>query len=217
MKPLSLSPSEQSVLDRLKHLHYATEDQLVYWTHCHRSTVSRALSGLRDLRFVQVEKSLTPNIWHLTRKAARFLETPLPSGNRRSSGPVMTHTVHRNQCEILLRKDFRDFRFLNRPELYRLGLNPSHGEHAGLHAGKLFFLLLDDYLMGSDRIGQAVSRRHTAREKYCDRKISLNWSMVFKQFFVASTHQKQIGKHRRWMTRRGIEAQLLYMPPVWAF
>ncbi len=217
MRPVYLSPSQQTILNQIKRLVYATERQLEYWSGYTQSTVSKALSSLRAERLIQAEKGVLPNVWILTRSGSRALDVPLPSGFRKSSWSVMAHTCHRNQCEILLRESHSDFRFLEKSSLYRLGLNPSHGEHAGMQDGKIVFVLLDDYLMGSDRISTTLSRGHKKNEKYCDLKGAVNWRMVSHRFLVATTNKAQLEKHGRWINRRGLEAELFYLPPLWAF
>ncbi len=217
MKPVTLRPAEKVILKHIQRLGYATEEQLVYWSGYHVSTVSRALSSLRGIRMVKSEKAVLPNIWKLTWSGARVVEQSLSWNLRKPSWSVMAHTCHRNQCEMLLREQHPDFRFLDKASLFRIGLNPSHGEHAGVQDGKIVFVLLDDYLMGSNRISTTLSRRHRLNEKYCDLKISVNWSMIFKRFIVASTHEKQIKRHERFLQRKGLEAELLYVPPIWAY
>jgi len=217
MRPLSLSPSEQAILDILKRLAYGTEAQLVYWSKYHVSTVSRALSGLKAMRFVACEKALLPHIWYLTRKAGRLLQTALPSGLRKPSGAVMLHTVHRNQCEIVMREQYPEFRFMDKVPLYRIGLDPSKGEHAGFQDKHIIFVLLDDYLMGSDRISAALKRYHKKKGEYCTTPGRLRWPEVFDSFFIATTDRAQIERHRAWVNRRGIQAELLYIKPIWAF
>ncbi len=217
MKPLSLSPSERAILEILERLAFGTEEQLAYWSSYHVSTVSRALSGLKDMRFVACEKGLLPHIWYLTRKAGRLFQTALPSGLRKSSGAVMVHTVHRNQCEMVLREQYPSFRFMDKAPLYRLGLDPSKGEHAGFHDQNIIFVLLDDYLMGSDRIGAALKRPHKKRPEYCDASGALTWPDVFDYFFIATTDEVQMKRHRKWVDRKGIQAKFLCMKPVWAF
>lgn len=217
MRPLAFRPAERAIVQNLQGLAYATQSQLSYWSGYSQTAMSLALSALREMRFVECEKGVTPNICYLSRKASRVSGITLPSGFRKSSWSVMAHTVHRNQCEILLRKKYSDFRFLDKLHLYRLGLNPSHGEHAGLQDGKIIFVLLDDYSMAPLRISQAILRRHSIKDKYCDLKASINWRMISHRFFVASTSKDQLTKHTRWITKKGIKAELLYLPPLWAF
>lgn len=217
MMPGSLSPAERVTLDHLKRLGYATQSQLEYWGNYSQTAMSLALSSLCERKFVQVEKKVRPNIWNLTWAGARVVDKPLSWNIRKPSWSVMAHTVRRNQCEIILREQHPDFRFLDKASLFRIGLNPSHGEHAGVQDGKIVFVLLDDYLMGSNRISNTLSRRHRLNEKYCDLKISVNWSMIFKRFVLASTNPSQIKRHERFLQRKGLEAELLYVPPIWAY
>ncbi len=217
MMPGSLSPAERVILDHLKRLGYATQSQLEYWGKYSQTAMSLALSSLCARKFVRVEKKVRPNIWNLTWAGARVVDKPLPWSLRKPSWSVMAHIVRRNQCEMLLRETHADFRFLDKPALFRIGLNPSHGEHAGGQEGKIVFVLLDDYLMGSNRISTTLSRRHRLNEKYCDFKNTVTWSMIFKRFIVASTHEKQIERHERFLHRKGLQAELLYVPPIWAY
>lgn len=212
-----LSPTQQTILHNFKHLDYATVEQLQYWAGVSQAGVRKTLFFLQDAGLVDDEKQVTPHVWKLSRMGSRLVGQPLPSGFRQSSWSVMAHICHRNQVEIFLRESLSDFLFFKKTALLRLGLNPSHGEHAGKQDGKILFILLDDYLMGSDRITKVLSRAHKKNPKYCKLNRSVNWNMILNSYLVVTTDRYQQTKHERWIKKKGIEAELIYLPPLWAY
>ncbi len=217
MRLACLSPAQQTVLESFKRLGYATLNQVQYWSENTLAHVWRSLVYLQSGGLVECEKQVRPHVWKLSRMGSRLVGQPLPSGFRQSSWSVMAHICHRNQVEIFLRESLSGFQFLKKTALLRLGLNPSHGEHAGKQEGKILFILLDDFLMGSDRITRVLSRAHKKNPKYCKLNRSVNWSMVLNDYLVVTTDRYQQTKHERWINKKNIKAELIYLPPLWAY
>jgi len=217
MRLACLNPTQERILEGLKRLNYATVNQIHYWSGVSLAPIRKSLFALRAAGFVECEKQVRPHVWKLSRTGSRLVDEPLPSGFRAPSWSVVAHTCHRNQVEMLLRKGLSNFMFLKKTALFRLGLNPSHGEHAGVQAGKLFFVLLDDYLMGSDRITKVLSRDHRKHPKYCSLNKSVNWRMVLGRYLVVTTDLQQKSRHERWIQKQKINAELLYLPPLWPY
>ncbi|MFQ5543874.1 MAG: hypothetical protein ACE5FY_05935 [Nitrospiria bacterium] len=217
MRLTCLSPTQQAILEGFKRLHYATVNQLHYWSGVTLAPVRKSLLSLQAAGYVECEKQVRPHVWKLSRTGSRLVAQPLPSGFRQPSWSVMAHTCHRNQVEMVLRKRLSSFMFLKKTALFRLGLNPSHGEHAGTQAGKIFLILLDDYLMGSDRITKVLSRAHRKNPKYCNLNRSVNWNMVINRYLVVTTDPHQKSLHERWIKKQNIQAELVYLPPLWAY
>jgi len=212
-----LSPVQETVLEGLNRLNYATVTQLHYWSQVSLTAIRDGLAFLQEAGFVASEKQVKPHVWQLSFAGAHLVGRSLSSGLRQPSWSVMSHICHRNQVEIQLRRRYANFFFLKKTALFRLGLNPSHGEHAGVQAGKLFFVLLDDYLMGSNRITKVLSRDHRKHPKYCSLNKSVNWRMVLGRYLVVTTDLHQKSRHERWIQKQKINAELLYLPPLWHY
>jgi len=215
MRLKSLNKAQNAVLEGLTRLDFATVNQLQYWSGLTLAPIRKALVPLQEAKFIDAVKGIRPHIWFLTRAGARVMGEALPSGGRQPSWSVISHTCHRNQVEILLRQAGSDFKFLDKKSLLTFGLNPSFGEHGGLLDGKLAFVLLDDYLMGSNRIHRAAWRFHVTNPRYCDLNVALTWNRVYKRFLVATTDKRQEKKHARWIKRNHSHAELMYFPPLW--
>lgn len=214
----SLSPSQNAALLSLKRLGFATVDQLQYWSHFSDRQLRKSLISLEAQGFVTAEKMVKPYVWRLGHFGARIMEASMPSGKRPSSWSVTSHACHLNRVEIFLREDFSNFKFLSKKELFPLGLNPSFGEHGGwVGQEEMLLLLLDDHRMPSYRISRTLLREHKRNRKYCALYRAVNWAHKLKKFVIVTTERSQEKKHARWIKRHKIEADLVYLPPIWAY
>lgn len=215
MIPSVLNYTQRSVLENLAQSHFATEGQLSYWVGIGVPTISKALHFLSEARLVSAQSRVRPMIWHLTHAGIRVTGTTLPAGRRHPSWSVMAHACHTNQIEIYLRGCFPKFKFFSRKELMKMGLNPAHGEHAGVAGKEFLFVLVDDYLMGSERISWSLVRSHKRSVRYCPDPVQLNWSRILNRFIIAATDEVQAQKHRKWIEKKGITGEIVYVPALW--
>lgn len=212
-KQMYLSETDFQILETLSRLHYATTHQLVYWLKPQRAALTKAASTLARCQLINIDKTQRPYILSLTRQGRRVLG--LKDHNRRYvSWSVMAHQCHRNEVEIRLRDTFAGFTFQSREYCYKKGLNPAHGEHAAKDKqNHFYFLLLDDYLMGSERITHAWLRQHTPRQHWPGDV--RHWSDVADQYIVTTTSIPQLVLHRAYALKHQINAQVICVDPLW--
>src|SRR5674476_938478 len=101
-------------------------------------------------------------------------------------------------------------------EQLKLGVNPAFGEHGAIdEAGTSWFVLLDDYLMTSDRISRAWTRRHTPNKKHWLDPTGRTWCDVAQRFLVVSTDEQHTMRHREWILKTSLPAEVMHLKPLW--
>ena len=87
---------------------------------------------------------------------------------------------------------------------------PGHGEHGAVDgSGTSWFVLLDDFLMGSERIARAWRRRHTPNAKYGPDPTGRAWGEVAQRFLVVTTDWAQAELHRTRILRDRLPAEIM--------
>ena len=120
------------------------------------------------------------------------------------------------RVEEVMVKKHSGFRFLTREKLFKHGLNPAFGEHGAMdEEGKAWFVLLDDYLMTSDRITRSWTRRHTPNLKYWPDHTGRAWCDVAQRFLVVSTDDQHAARHRKWILNHRLPAEVMRLTPLW--
>jgi hypothetical protein len=128
----------------------------------------------------------------------------------------MSHACHANEAELALRTRHAGFQLLDRITLLRHGLNPAHGEHAGVDATRAaFFVLLDDYRMQSERIEQAWTRRHAPHRAHFPDATGKAWREAVHHFYVVTTDPEREDLHRAFLIQRGLPAEVLSVKALW--
>lgn len=214
MKPSNLSPLQHRILEKLSVLHFATPTQLGELCGGAQPNVSVALTALFNAGLIEGELFAKPRIYYISRAGANLLGVSPPSGRRLPSWSVMSHACHRNQ--VATAGISSGFCFLSRVALLKQGFNPGHGEHAASDdAGTAWFVLLDDFMMGSDRIARAWTRRHSPNKKYWPDPMGRTWREVVQKFLVVTTDEKQAARHRARILRDQLPAEVLTIKPLW--
>ncbi len=211
-------PLEQKIITVLSRLQFATRDQIAYWCETKPITVFVRLTALEKQGLVASDKANKPNIWRVKNIAAKIMQTTVPSGGRPASWSVMAHACHRNEVEILLarKKESAGFRFLDRVYLWKRGLNPGHGEHAGVDAAKQAYLvLIDDYYMKPERIAHTWERVHHPPKKVFAGNRALTWSKIVHKFIVVSNDAFRAEQHAAWIKKHKIPATVMTIKNLW--
>lgn len=207
---------DHEILSALGRLMYATTAQLAYWCHDTPLAIYKRLPILAEQNLIAGEEQVRPAVWRLTFAGARLINKPMPAGRRHASWSVMAHACHRNEVEITLRATRKGFHFLDRLSLLKSGLNPAHGEHAGVDdANVATFVLVDDYLMGSDRIARSWTRRHTPNPKYWTDPTGKIWGEVMQDYLVACTDERHAQTHTQWLESQAIPATVVNVKGLW--
>jgi len=216
--PVQLSTTQRALLLVLGRLTFATVAQLVYWVGLKQPTVTKTLKCLEAYGFVVVARNGRPHIISATSAGLRAAGlAPLPKRHF-VSWSVMAHHCHRNAAEIRLREHFTEFEFQSRQTLYAMGLSPAHGEHYGQDgSGASALVLLDDYLMQSDRIAHAWARPHTPNTRYYDLASGCirRWRDVTQRYILAVTDRVQYENHKTYIRKHRLETALLYVEGLW--
>jgi hypothetical protein len=74
---------------------------------------------------------------------------------------------------------------------------------------------LDDYLMTSDRISRAWTKRHTLSRKYWPDPTGRTWRDVAQGFLVVSTDEQHMVRHREWILKTSLPADLMHIKLLW--
>lgn len=212
----SLPVLQKKILDQLAQVQFATNTQLVKLCDSHASHVSTSVNELLNVGLIDGSLLTRPMILHLTPAGSRLLDVVMPSGRRHASWSVMAHACHLNAAGEILETENQGFRFLPRLTMLKQGLNPGHGDHGAVDdSGTSWYILLDDYMMGSDRIKRSWTRRHTPTLKYWPDHTGRAWSDVVQRFLVVTTDADQAARHRKWILKDQLPADVMTIKPLW--
>ena len=211
-----LTAVQNSILEQLARVQYATNKQLIYWCDVTASSISTSVHSLLNAGLIEGSLFSRPQLFYLTSAGARLVNVHLPAGGRHASWSVMAHACHLNAFEIAFAKQHQGFRIVSRLALLKQGLNPAHGEHAAVDGNKkTWFVLLDDYQMGSDRITRSWTRRHTPNLKHWPDPTGRAWNELAHHFLVVVTDHNQAERHNSWLEKYGIPATVFNIPALW--
>ncbi len=212
----TLPKQQNRILEQLAQFHYATPAQLQYLCATRQPDISRAIRALLDGGLVDGSLQTRPMILHLTTLGAKLLNISLPAGKRQASWSVMAHACHLTELQHVMTEKYPGFRFLTRSELLKQGFNPAFGEHGGIDdAGTSWFVLLDDYRMTSDRITRSWTRRHTPNLKHWPDHTGRVFCDVAQRLLVVSTDEQHAQRHRAWILRSRLPAEVMQLTPLW--
>lgn len=211
----TLGVKEEQALMELARKQFAIAEQLAHWCGVTKQAMSQVMRALNEAGLTETGADTKPQIWQLTLAGAARMQVPMASGRRHSSWAVMQNAVHRNVVEILLSKDHPGFHFLTRRQLYKKGLNPSHGEYAGVNEkGATWLVLVDDFMMESRVIEKHWNREHRPPRRYWP-DVGRRWSSTVNMFMVATTSQEQLKRHEGFLQNSNVPADILYLKPSW--
>lgn len=212
----TMSKLQQLVLERLADVQYATNAQLARWCNVQAPAILKSVQQLIAEDLIDGSLRTRPMILHLTYAGGQFLNKPQPYGRRHASWSVMAHACHLNAAQEVMIKSRPGFSFLSRETLFKQGLNPAFGEHGAIDdEGKAWFVLLDDYLMTSDRITRSWTRRHTPNLKYWPDHTGQVWRDLVNRFLIVCTDEQHAARHRKWILKNGIPAEVMQITPLW--
>jgi hypothetical protein len=207
---------QKKILDTVAAVQFVTAEQLEYFCNDYQPNISRALRDMLDTKWLDAQINAKPRIYYLTLAGARMIGATLPAGKRYASWSVMAHACHFTEAVRMLEGKKGGFRPVTRLELLKQGFNPAFGEHAGIDAaGETVFLLLDDYLMGSDRIKHSWERRHTPNMKYFPDHTGARWCDVAHRYVLVTTDEGQADRHRRMIQKEALPADVDLIKPLW--
>ena len=211
-----LTAVQNCILEQLARVQFVTQKQLIYWCGVNASSISTSVRGLIDTGLIDGSLLSRPQLFHLTSAGARLVNVHMPAGGRHASWSVMAHACHLNEFEIMFEKKHPGFRMVSRLSLLKKGLNPAHGEHAAVDGDKkTWFVLLDDYSMGSDRITRSWERRHTPNLKYWPDPTGRAFNELAHHYIVVTNDPVQAERHNEWIAKAGLPAEVLTIPALW--
>ncbi len=199
-----LSNTQRATLERLATWRAATVEQLADAAGVQPRGFRKSLKLLTDIGAVKLHNvdAASPTIVELRHPGARIAGLTLPSNRVHHSWATLTHQCHVNELETRLAKHYPG-RFLQRLELFKLGLNPSVAEHGyRLDSGDLWMVILDDYGMragGNGRVARSWSRPHAPNSNYYSSTVATSWSARADGVIVATMSKDQALRHKRYM------------------
>lgn len=207
---------QQNILERLADVQYATNAQLARWCKVQAPAITKAVQQLIAEDLVDGSLLTRPMILHLTYAGGKLLNKPQPYDRRHASWSVMAHACHANAVQEKMLEKHPSFRFVSRVDLLKQGFNPGHGEHGAVDdSGIAWFVLLDDFMMGSDRIARAWTRRHAPNRKYWPDHTGRAWCEVVQRFLVVCTDSQHAIRHREWILKKRLPAEVMQLTPLW--
>ncbi len=214
----SLSGAKTNVLLALYRMRYATVQQIALWSDAgrHQSRTYALLSALSKDELINCHNALQPYIYSLTREGYRVIGKLPPAGSRQESWSVLTHQCHANEAEIKLQEHFPGFQFLPKPVLYKMGLNPAIAEHCGVSQEQRIYVLVDDYLMQSNRLLRVKTRSHRPKKGFFDfTKPIPTWSAVASKFICVTTLDSQYALHKKFLQVNRLDFSMMKIGPLW--
>lgn len=217
--------TKDSIMAFLNQNDFATQKQLVHWCHVSLASVSRAAAKLQAQNLIVSEK-FNPAILRLSSKGARMMDTMVSSGKRTPSAAVQQHACHKNEIFFSLSEKYDGFSWTLKKQLLSHGLRPTLGEHAATDKeGRSYFILLDDYLMASNRIQRTWTRRHTPDLDYYSDHTGQRWCDLANNLIVVTTSEEQAQRHLKWADKYNQSCkageiklpaiELLVIKPLW--
>ena len=215
-RPPTMPRLQNLILEQLAQLQYATPPQLKRLCGSQQPDISRAVTALTEAGLIDGSLQTRPMILHLTSLGAKLLNVSLPAGKRHASWSVMAHACHLNELQQMMVNQHAGFRFLSRVELLKQGLHPAFGEHGAFDGkGRSWFVLLDDYLMTSDRITRSWTRRHAPNQKHWHDPTGRAWRDVVQRFLVVATDEEHAARHRQWIVESELPAEVMLLKSLW--
>lgn len=218
-RPLSLSQTQKNILSHLSRVMFCTFDQIQYWMDIGKPATSEAIKVLAKHNLVKLTDKVKPHIVQLTHSGARVSGTTLSTGKTFYSWSAKVQRIYRNDAEILLRGVHRGFTMQSRKHHLSLGLNPSHGENAGVDIDKkVYFCLVDDYRMKPDRLMHAWTRQHTPNKLFFDSTHGFKWSILSDHYCFFSTDADALSRFKSYNEGKGDSAlpvSFYYLKPRW--
>jgi len=210
-----LTDSERRIMTALVRLTCATRLQLAYWADSSPSSTARQLQCLLGHDLVEIFKA-TPHIYRLSQAGCRTLGERYTK--RILSFSAISNLCHRNALEIDMRNSVASaFTVLHRMDVYRRGLNPGFAEYAGTDGTLIFFCLVDDYLMGPERIKHAFNREHTPNNRHFSmqgRKLR-KWRDVADRFVIATTDESRACLYQKEIKTHQLPFDVMSIEPLW--
>lgn len=186
--------------------------------HKTNAQVSRLTAKLQADGWIEIHHELTPKVYRLSRSGAQLLEQTF-SRDWYSASAIHQYLL-RSEIEMQWQDISPKATIMPRPQLYKLGLNPAHAEHAlYLPENKsIHFFILDDYYIKPDRIRHKWERKHTANTKYfssSDNSMVYRWNTISNAFSVYTTDKMQMDKHSKVVAKYNLPAEIKHIKPLW--
>ena len=192
--------TRDGIMEQLAINEFATPAQLAALCQVQLPAISKAIKQLQTQSMIVTEPGFRPSVLRLSFKGARMLGKRLPSGKRSPSAAVQQHACHRNEAALVLSEKYEGFQWTPKSQLLSHGLRPALGEHAATDAeGCAHLVLLDDYLMTSDRILRSWTRRHTPDTRHYPVHIGQRWCDLANNFVIVTTSEDQAHRHQTWI------------------
>lgn len=194
--------TRENIMDVLSQNDFATPAQLASFCGVQLPAICKATQQLAAKSLIVVESGFKPSILRLSCTGARTMDKALTSGKRTPSASVQQHACHRNEVGMVLAAKYPGFAWTPRLQLFKHGLRPAIGEHGAVDAAnQAYLVMLDDYVMASNRILRTWTRRHAPDMNYYHDHTGRRWCDLANHFIVATTSEKQAERHRKWITR----------------
>jgi len=193
--------TRDNIMAQLSMNDFATPAQLAAFCDVQMPAISKAMKQLQSQSMVVTEEGFRPAVLRLSFKGARMMGKVLPSGKRSPSAAVQQHACHRNEAALILSKKYAGFQWTPKTQILAHGLRPALGEHGAIdNDGRAHLVLLDDYLMSSDRIMRSWTRQHAPDTNHYPLHNGQRWCDLANNFVIATTDSEQAKRHHQWIT-----------------
>ncbi len=225
VKPLLAT--DELMLRVLARLRFATAEQLGYWLPLDApSSVRRCAQRLEAARFIEINTERKPFVYRLSRMGCAVMGQRY--FRRWHSASAMQQVLLRNQVELRWHQADDRTSVVDRTALTPLGLHAAHAEHAFMRPGQshLFQLVvIDDYLMQSDRIAHKWTRGHLKQSRHAADTTLKRWCDVCDAYWIFAVTPLQVRQHEaylaQWLTESPTHDEVNVTPvvefiePIW--
>lgn len=192
--------TKDGIMAFLTNNYFATPAQLAKACAVQLPAISKSIKSLQAQNLVISEAGFRPAIFRLSSTGARMMDTMVSSGKRTPSAAVQQHACHRNEIAFMLSDKYPGFAWTPKKQLLSYGLRHALGEHAATDkTGCSHLVLLDDYLMASNRIARTWTRRHAPDLDYYSDHTGQRWCDLANNLIIATTSIDQKKRHLKWV------------------
>jgi len=196
---------EGDLLEALRHYRYLTLIQASTYLNKNIKLITAGFEALKSLGLVNIGSEYSPYYYELTPRAFALFDMKIPK--RYTSANAIHQHLMRNKIEIEMQAVEPSAKFVQRKSCIEKGLYPAVGEHflffkrKGVGEGEFSLVLIDDYLMASNRIYHALTRIHFKEKTSRSENHKLMWTDFIQTMFIYTTNPQQKKNFERFISK----------------
>jgi len=198
----------EEILMVLKHVRFFTNRQAAAFLGISHKNATKHLNSMCEQKLIEAVPATRPSAFRMTTKTAMAAGVEYM---RKWRSPAAVHQyLMRNEVELYLRKRWPDIQMLSSSQVKSRGLNLAKAEWPARFTDEvgqshLALILIDDYMMQTDRVRHALIRDHetknnddylrAVREGKVDR--IPRWDKYVSWLFVVTTFDSRVNQFNK--------------------